>query len=58
MNELIITEATRNATWRIILDWVKTQPHDIRVLAMQKYIQEGGPVPNSMGDEARELLKP
>lgn len=61
MNEIpqeVIIEATRRATWRLIFDWMKDQPIEVRVQAMQKYIQEGGPIPNDMGDEARKLLTP
>lgn len=52
-----MTIEQRTVIWNRIYDLIKDLSRDERIQAIQMYIQQGGPVPGSLGDKFRKLLK-
>ncbi len=42
--------------WHLLMDWIESQPHAIRVQMIQACVQEKGPAPDELGDRVRAAL--
>jgi hypothetical protein len=51
-----MSKADHERAWEHVLLFVEGLPPHLRVQALQKYIQEGGPIPDALSGRARAIL--